>query len=158
MTLEKDLAALLPLRNELNKLDDRLSDEIAQIESALRAHVSIRITTTVSDGVVLAFGKMNGKWRLVVERDDNREALASGSRGQRAAIFRGRYIEQLISEAATQIAFEIAERKEAIEASADLRALLADTMPVDEQDDRGTAPESDAEAIGDPGFAFGPPR
>ncbi len=34
----------------------------------------------------------------------------------------------------------------------------AGDLDADEQDEHGPAPESEAEAVGDPGFAFGGPR
>ena len=100
----------LSISNEaLKDLDTRLSQKITEIEELLRKHISTRIALNIGECVV-AFGKIEGKWHLIVDNTP----LLSCSRETRVQMMTAGHIESLIRSAPTQLDEQIASRKAAI--------------------------------------------
>lgn len=108
------LAEIRSKNREIQELDSRLSSLIGEIEEALRLHVNLRISVSLTDNEKLAFGKTGGQWRLIVESEAGETALASCSRERRVRVFATQSVERLLASAASQIDDFIAERKDVL--------------------------------------------
>ena len=129
------LDTLKSRRQKLDEADTRISDLIKDVESALEAHFNIRVWTDITDyekngwPTVLAFGKHDGKWQLVIEVEfpdgaDSKTPLQSCSRDTRLRAFVDGHVEDLIRGAVTQLDKQLEVREKAIDKASELvRAL-----------------------------------
>lgn len=141
--IKQALAELATTQERLNDLDTRISIAIRDVEERIRDHVSTRIAIVVGlpnrDEAVLAFGKHDGKWCLVLEErggpksGPQRTPLLSVPREVRAEVFVGGHIEHLIRAAASQIADQIAGREVAVRNADELLDALGRPAPIKER-------------------------
>lgn len=129
MTLAESLAAIVPLQAELNTIDDGLATLIVRIEEALRTRVSVRLSVAAWEGSRLCFGKVSGRWHLLIESPKHETILANCSREVRARVLKERLVEQLIVDAKAHIADQIEGRKAAVDAALSVLTLLAEAQP-----------------------------
>lgn len=135
------LAQVAQRRARIDKLDTEISENIKRIENALREHFSVRIWVNITDSdtdpnaeLVLAYGKHDGKWQLLIEHswlgDDNTTVtpLLSTAREMRTKVFVDGCIEQLILGALAQLDEQIKLREAAIAKSLEL-AMVLDGVP-----------------------------
>jgi hypothetical protein len=126
-SLNEALADLGPRQLALSKLDTRIVDAVKKLEEKLRARLSTRVVTSISldeateHVEVLAFGKHDGKWQLLIESGDlgdpafwKKQPLVSASREMRVRVFTEGLMEKLVRDAAKQIDEQIEERHNAI--------------------------------------------
>lgn len=125
MTPADVLDAAGQAQRELNVIDDQIGDAITMIEAGLRQHIATRISIDVTGETFtrLAFGKVNGAWRLILDE----QPLNNASREQRARALAGGHVMHLIANAANIITAQVAGRKAATEAANAVLCLL-DTM------------------------------
>ena len=132
-TLRKTLNELATRRQRLDALDTGISDAITLIQEALRKHVSIRISTDISEPPVstlryLSFGKHSGTWQLLVESEYGDETdttpLMSCSRETRLEMFTKGHVQTLIVDAVAQIDKQIAEREKGLKIAQSLADAL----------------------------------
>jgi hypothetical protein len=131
--IEHVLEALKDRRKRLDDADTQISNLIKDIETELQAHVNTRVWTDMTDAggpeTVLAFGKHDSKWQLLIEMEfpdgtGNTTPLLSCSREARVRVFAEGYIEALVRGAVAQLDKQLAVRENAISKATDLvRAL-----------------------------------
>lgn len=126
-TLADVLPELAKKRERLSKLDSDISALIKSVESALREHISVRVSTELrNDGDLwserLSFGKWDNKWQLLVESgmlDDDSDwktvPLLSCTREMRTKVFVRGHLQELIFKALDHHDSQISEREEALE-------------------------------------------
>jgi hypothetical protein len=91
-------------------------------------------------GEVLAFGKWDGKWQLLIEsgiigdpeEEWKTQPLVTASRDQRVRVLTGGFLEKLVREAAVQLDAQISERKDAIKIADNLVEVLDSATGADE--------------------------
>lgn len=132
MSLADEVAALGALRERVDALDTKLGELIQQIELHLRQHVSIRIAHTMSDGSALAYGKLGGTWRLLVEHQLMGGAvqttpLSSMPRRYRAEALDSGIIEALVRDGCAQLDAQLDLRIRALHRGAALIEAIAGT-------------------------------
>jgi hypothetical protein len=118
--------------DKLGQLDDEIRAIIATIETVLAKHITSRVSVPFAD-YTLAFGKISGAWRLVIEVSDRPEddkPLASASRETRSTVLREGQIPMLITAARGQLDAALAESELALESGRALLAALV-AMPAD---------------------------
>ena len=123
------LANVAAHHRQLNKLDTELSAEIKRVETALRKHFSVRVWTDITCDAdnehgyqsILAFGKSEGRWQLLVDSGPVHDAdswssqsLLSCTRDMRARVFLEGHVERLVNEASAQIEKECTDRMLAV--------------------------------------------
>lgn len=109
----------------LDLVDTELSTLIAEIETALRRHLNVRVAVPWRAGK-LVFGKLDGKWSLLRDDGEENTPLRSCPRDARAAAFADGAVEALILGASAQIEESIAVRKAAIFTGQRLLRALAE--------------------------------
>ncbi len=117
MTLAESLRAAKERNATLSDADTRIAETITALEEALRAHINIRIRIPIDDQRFLAFGKIGGAWRLLVEGAKEQQALASSPRDVRTMVLADGLVEKLIRDAAAQLDKQIEERRRALDAA-----------------------------------------
>jgi Rad3-related DNA helicase len=138
-SLNEALAELGPRQLALGKLDVKIVDAVKKLEEKLRARLSTRVVTSISlDETtqrveVLAFGKLDGRWQLLIETGEldepefwKKQPLVSASREMRVRVFTGGFMEQLVRDAAKQLDEQIADRHEALKIADNLIDALGE--------------------------------
>lgn len=118
----------------LDSIDTEISQLISRVEEGLRVHFSVRISHTIAvhDGEYieqLVFGKMDGKWQLLIESGDlgddlSETPLISSPRETRARVFREGHVEAMIRGAVAQLDAQLTERRAALAAGNALAEAL----------------------------------
>jgi hypothetical protein len=129
------LDSLKARKKRLDDADTQISNLIKEVESELQAHFNIRVWTVIAEpdtgGVetLLAFGKQDGKWQLLVEVEfpdgsTDKTPLLSCTRETRVRVFAEGHVESLIRGAVAQLDKQIVVREKALENATELvRAL-----------------------------------
>lgn len=110
------LNALESRVEELNEMDTKISQHIADVEKSLTKFVSIAVELAVPNGPNIGFGKHDGVWRLLY----NDKPLASMPRGDRSDAFTEGWIEQLIQALPALLDEIYSERMKALTKARDL--------------------------------------
>lgn len=129
------LDTLKARRKRLDDADTQISNLIKEVETELVSHFNIRVWTDITDHdssgfeTVLAFGKHDGKWQLLIEVDfpdggSDKTPLLSCTRETRVRVFAEGHVEALIRGAVAQLDKQLVVREKAIDKATELvRAL-----------------------------------
>ncbi|MBP8810742.1 MAG: hypothetical protein KBG48_31315 [Kofleriaceae bacterium] len=128
-TVEQVLYRVVSRRPELEQLDNQIGVLIVRIEKALRdLKLGMRLSVSTGRGgdshdEVLAFDKVNGSWRLILESglSDDPETwsgrpLSDVDRRSRSDMLRYGHLEELLLGAERALNEELEDRRQALEA------------------------------------------
>lgn len=71
--------------DELGRVDAQISARISEIEQLMSAVLTVPISSELPGNRKIVFGKLDTKWRLLVEDGDKKTALLSMPRGFRCS-------------------------------------------------------------------------